>query len=185
MKTARGTRYVAAALVAVLGVAAAPGAAQAKPGDGWRMIERKTTGLVLGISGSSDANGGKVIQWTKDIVGPDKQAAPNQDWLIVDRGNGYISLRNAGTPDWKAMGVSGGRTDNGAPIIQWTYDTSNHDQQWKRVYLPNDTGFFQLKNRKSGKCLAIPGDSPNKGVQAIQYTCITYQLDQLWQWEDR
>jgi hypothetical protein len=176
MHLAKGFRCLAASMAAILGVAAVPSSAQAAPGDGWWMLQNVNSGQFLAVAGSGDANGGRIIQYPGRYQA-NGQASPEQDWFILARGDSKYTLRNAGTPDWKAAGVSGGRRDEGAPVIQWTYNPANEDQQW---YLsPVTLDIFTFVNVNSGKCLAIPRASKEQNVQAVQWRC-TESREQQW-----
>jgi hypothetical protein len=152
MGARRWMRHVSMSVVAVVVAVAVPTAAQADPdtqglsrvtvldpGDGWISLQNWNSGLFLAVAGSSNANGAKVIQYNR-LSQPDGQPIPDQDWLLVGRGNGYFSLRNAGTPDWKALAVAGHSTTSSAKVIQYTYQPSNTDQQWYFHQLAGGSG---------------------------------------------
>ncbi|MFF1907576.1 RICIN domain-containing protein [Kitasatospora sp. NPDC058218] len=81
-----------------------------------------------------------------------------------------FEIRNAITN--KCLEVADWRTDDGAPVRQWTC-TGGDNQKWAWT----DTD--QLVNVHSGKCLEIPGYSTAWGVQAGQWTC-NGGLNQAW-----
>ncbi|MFE6051490.1 RICIN domain-containing protein [Kitasatospora sp. NPDC056446] len=64
----------------------------------------------------------------------------------------------------KCLEVADWRTDDGAPVRQWTC-TGGANQQW--IW----GGDGRLVNVHSGKCLDIPGYSTVWGTQADQWTC--------------
>ncbi|MFJ9949686.1 RICIN domain-containing protein [Kitasatospora sp. NPDC091207] len=72
----------------------------------------------------------------------------------------------------KCLEVADRRTDNGAPVRQWTC-TGGDNQQW--VWTDTD----QLVNVRSGKCLEIPGYSTTWGTRAGQWDC-NGGLNQAW-----
>ncbi len=159
------------------------------PFDGWTSLVNRNSGLVLGIAGSSDANGARVIQWPL-VRMSNGQAIPDQDWLWVRRGSDvHVSFRNAGTwagtpnapGSWKALSIARGSTANGAKAIQWPYSAEIQDQQW--LVDDRGNGYFRLVNVRSGKCLGIPRASTARGVQAIQWSC-NNSHDQQWWWLD-
>ncbi len=187
MGAKRWMRHISMGMVAILAALAAPVAAHAaepdpipfaaaNPDDNWSSVYNGNSGLFLAVAGSSNANGAKVVQYHQ-LLQSNGTPIPDQDWLFVPRGGGYYSLRNAGTSDWKALAVAGHSDENGAKVIQYSYQPSNTDQQWYAN--PLGDNIFQFINRNSGKCLAIPGGSPDAGVQAIQYTC-RVSTEQLW-----
>ena len=75
---------------------------------------------MLDVTGRSTADGAAVVQY-RDTGGT------NQQWLLVDAGNGYVRLvnRNSG----KVLDVTGRSTAEGAPVVQWS-DNGGTNQQW-------------------------------------------------------
>lgn len=137
----------------------------------WVYVVNINSGLVLAVSAGSDANGASVIQW------PALAGAQEQAWTLYGS-EGSVVLRNAGTSSWKAAGVSGSSKANGAKVIQWDYKSGLQDQEWDaRSY---GDGTYDLKNRNSSRCLAIPGGSGTQGTQAIQWTC-SGGFEQRWE----
>ncbi len=70
------------------------------------------------------------------------------------------------------MGIEGASTSSGKKAKQFFCDVRNQPtdhEYWRLVDL--DFGFFGVVNSKSGKCLAVSGDSLNEGAQVIQKTC--------------
>ena len=168
MRTARGFRYIAAAMVAILISAILPSPAQAAPDSFWATIQGEI--FVLGVAGGSHADGAKVIQWTED-------GSPDQRWLFTRRYENVYSIKNA--VSGKAMAVNGGRTNNGAPVIQYTYRGDIEDQMWALDETPY--GNYRIRNVKAwNKCLAIPNDNPYRGTQAIIWECSLNEIDQAW-----
>ncbi|MFF7990957.1 RICIN domain-containing protein [Kitasatospora xanthocidica] len=76
--------------------------------------------------------------------------------------SGQYMIRNAATT--KCLEVADWRTDDGAPVRQWTC-TGGANQQWT-----NGPG-LTIVNVHSGKCLEIPAYSTVWGTQADQWTC--------------
>lgn len=67
--------------------------------------------------------------------------------------------------DWNdAIGVQDGASTSSN--LQWVWN-GGHNQQW--YVLPTDSGYAELVNRNSGKCLAAPGYGA--GQQLIQTAC--------------
>ena len=75
-------------------------------------------------------------------------------YQIVNRNSGLV------------MDVSGGSTNAGAQVIQWT-NHSGLNQQWSLV---PDGNNYQIKNRNSGLVLDVFGGSKNAGANVIQWT---------------
>ncbi|MER7708813.1 RICIN domain-containing protein [Kitasatospora sp. NPDC097605] len=72
----------------------------------------------------------------------------------------------------KCLEVADWRTDDGAPVRQWSCH-GGANQQW----ITTDHG--EIVNVHSGKCLDIPNYSPTPGTQAVQWTC-NRGLNQAW-----
>lgn len=84
----------------------------------------------------------------------------------------------------KCTGISEGRTDDGAPLIQWdcldrsppsyasTYDLTGREQHF--MFLPLTGGAFQIQARHSGKCLTASGHPGN----VVQMPCNAASSDQ-------
>ncbi|MEV6304586.1 RICIN domain-containing protein [Actinoplanes sp. NPDC051861] len=169
-------QFAVAVLAATLGAVAAQAPAQAAPGDGWETITTDMgTGYVLGIAGGSDANGARAITWPALYVSDQAWK-----WQRVGSSVPYVwALLNGGTNPNKALAVSGGREDDGAPIIQYDFNAANPDQLWRQegTWRP---GTFILRNVKSKKCLAVPNGNTAPGVKLIQYGCNDLLADQRW-----
>ncbi|MGW2254958.1 RICIN domain-containing protein [Kitasatospora sp. NPDC001660] len=84
-----------------------------------------------------------------------------------------FELRNQATG--KCLEVADWRTDDGAPVRQWTCH-GGANQQWTA----NSNRL--LINTHSGKCLDVPGASTVWGTQAVQWDCglWTRPANQLW-----
>ena len=65
----------------------------------------------------------------------------------------------------RAVGVDGGRTENGADINLWDYERVDQ-QRFKFVY--NEEGYYTIENIKSGKLLNVVGSDSESGTQVEQ-----------------
>lgn len=72
------------------------------------------------MTGGSTTNGALVAQWTDN-------GGTNQQWQIVDVGDGYSKLINR--KSGKALD-SGGTTVDGAQLTQWT-ENGGDNQKWQ------------------------------------------------------
>jgi hypothetical protein len=106
------------------------------------------------------------VLWNKDpyIAQQEWSNAISGCTLTTNNATRYYQIvnRNSGL----VMDVSGGGTNAGAQVIQWT----NHNglnQQWKLV---PDGAFFQIVNRNSGLVLDVYGGGTTQGVNVIQWT---------------
>ncbi len=66
----------------------------------------------------------------------------------------------------RAVGVDGGRMDNGASINLWDYIRVNQ-QRFKFIY--NDAGYYTIVNIKSGKLLDVVGSGSESGTLVNQW----------------
>ncbi len=66
----------------------------------------------------------------------------------------------------RAVGVDGGRTENGADINLWDYERVDQ-QRFKFVY--NEEGYYTIENIKSGKLLNVVGADSESGTQVEQW----------------
>ncbi len=113
---------------------------------------------------------GADVLWNKDpyIVQQEWSNAINGCTLTtnttINTGQTYYQIvnRNSGL----VMDVSGGSTNAGAQVIQWT-NHSGANQQWALV---PDGSNYQIKNRNSGLVLDVFGGSTNAGANVIQWT---------------
>jgi hypothetical protein len=106
-------------------------------------------------------------QWTM------RQVGSSNFWRIINRKSG------------KCLNVQGGSTANSARIIQYTCGGSEttNDQWYLRYKLKYDGhDYYQIENRKSGKCLNVPGASSANSVDLIQYTCSSTARNDKWTW---
>lgn len=93
--------------------------------------------------------------------------APNANYKIVNRKSG------------KAAAVMYGSTYEGATLIQWPFDSSSLDQQWR--FVDAGDGYYKIMNRKSGLYLALQGGSANDGTLYCQWSYSNDYPDQQWQ----
>lgn len=105
-------------------------------------------------------NGNTVDIWTCN------NGADSQHWTF--QANGTI---HAGTSSY-CLGVSGGGTSNGTPIILYNCD-GHTSQQWKIK------ANGQLVNQNSGTCLNTPGNSTTNGTQLTIWDC-NGNLQEQW-----
>jgi hypothetical protein len=102
-------------------------------------------------------NHGYIVQeeWSNAISGCTLNSSiATKYYEIVNRNSGLV------------MDISGGATNAGAHVIQWT----NHiglSQQWALV---TDGSYDQIVNRNSGLVLDVSGGGTNGGAQVIQWT---------------
>jgi hypothetical protein len=130
-------------------------------------LVNKNSGLELGISGASTANGAIATQQTADT-------SLNHQWQLEPAGDGYYKIfnRNSG----KVLGISGMSTADGARALQWD-DNGTADHLWKVV--DDSGGYCKLVNKNSGKVLGIAGTPTGAGAEALQWSD-NGTADHLW-----
>ncbi|WP_299313685.1 T9SS type A sorting domain-containing protein [uncultured Aquimarina sp.] len=85
----------------------------------------------------------------------------NQQWIEIDRGNGYYTYQKMDT-DYALDG--GGIGDNEENVYLWVVSENNHNQHWQKVDVGG--GAFKLIIR-SDPSLAIDGGSGGSNLQNI------------------
>lgn len=146
---------------------AAAGTIQGNDGEIYKIINRNS-GKLLDVASNSTADGAKIIQW------PDNGGL-NQQWEIVDLGNGYHKIVSRSSS--KLIEVKGWSTENGAEVDQWS-DTGGANQHW--AFIDAGNGYYRIINQNSGKALNVVNSSTSDGAKLEQWT------DNAWssqQWE--
>jgi Ricin-type beta-trefoil lectin domain-like len=89
--------------------------------SGWQQLINGN-GLCLGVQGGGDAQGTRIVAFTCLGTGH-----PDQYWTVGDDGYGGNNILNYeaySDPNTSVslIGVGGGSTANGAPVVLWYYD---------------------------------------------------------------
>ena len=128
-------------------------------------IVNRNSGLVLGVSGGSQANGTQLLQWTDS-------GAADQAWHVTTTsGVTKFGNRNSG----QVIGIWQGGTAEGADAVQWL-DTGATDQRWT---LEATGSYYKILNANSGMVLGVNGASTTAGAAIVQWAD-TGSLDQQW-----
>jgi hypothetical protein len=93
---------------------------------------------------------------------------PYQQWRLAWTDSGWFELVVAATGE--CLEVGGGSLDDNHKVVTNVCNGTDN-QQWTQVPAPVDGGYVFLVARHSGKCLAIPSQSPAVGANPIQYAC--------------
>ncbi|ENH96334.1 secreted pectate lyase [Gracilibacillus halophilus YIM-C55.5] len=133
----------------------------------YKLVNRNS-GKALEVYEWSNADGGNIVQY-------DDLGGMNQQWRIVDVGEGHHKFLNIHSG--KAMEVTNWSTDNGASVTQWT-DWNGESQQWEIVDLGN--GYVKIINRYSGKALEVFEWSTDNGANIVQWDDLGGE-NQQWQ----
>ena len=129
-------------------------------------IKSKLNGWYLNLENGVGANGENVnIEEGAEVR--------TQEFLIerIDE-DGTETILNGTTNkiitklSGRAVGVDGGRTENGADINLWDYERVDQ-QRFKFVY--NEEGYYTIENIKSGKLLNVVGSGSESGTQIEQW----------------
>ena len=118
--------------------------------------KRNAIGFALDGGGANPINGQNVYLWAEN------ENNVNQQWLEIDRGDGYYSYQKQGTN--YCIDGNGGGADR-QNVYLWQCATNNQNQHWKKV--STDSGFFQLVKRNSPG-FALDGGSGGANAQNVQ-----------------
>ena len=130
----------------------------------YKLVNRNS-GMVLGVSGGSQANGAQLIQWADT-------GAEDQAWHVTTTsGLTKFGNRNSG----QVIGIYQGSTTEGADAVQWL-DTGATNQEWT---LEATGSYYKILNSNSGMVLGVNGGSTTEGASIVQWDD-TGTLDQQW-----
>lgn len=140
-------------------------ATAALPGRPWG-IELGTYWKCLEVQGGSTANSAQVQLWTCSYSEGD-----HRFWYMEQVTPIYWHIWNY--KSGKCMNVKGASMSNRAKVIQYPCGGINtHNDQWYLdLYDDGTPDLYQIRNRKSGKCLNVEGATTVNGADLIQYTC--------------
>lgn len=89
----------------------------------------------------------------------------NDEWKLTFLGTNECQIRNLRSD--KLLVVKDGSTAVGAEIVQYE-DRGTANEVWFLEYSTIDTKYFRLKNKNSGKYLAVSADSKAENYKLIQ-----------------
>ena len=116
--------------------------------------KRSAQGFALD-GGHGAANGQNVYLWGQ------RSTNVNQQWIEINRGNGFYSYQKQGTNHC----IDGGRGGTlRQSVYLWQCSGNNKNQHWKKV--STDSGFFQLIKRNASE-FAINGGSGGANGQNV------------------
>nr|MBX2849414.1 RICIN domain-containing protein [Acidiferrobacterales bacterium] len=117
--------------------------------------KRNAQGFAID-GGKGAANAQNVYLWTENVNNV------NQQWIEIDRGNGYYSYQKQGT-DYCIDGNNGG--ENRQNVYLWLCSDNNQNQHWQKV--STNSGFFKLVKRNAPG-FALDGGSNGENGQNVQ-----------------
>jgi ricin-type beta-trefoil lectin protein len=130
-------------------------------------IMNRHSNKALDVTERSNQDGADIQQWSY-------ADQPNQNWDIIDLGNGEAAIisRQSG----RALTVQGGRDNNGANIIQRTWN-GTPQQRWRL----EDTGgnYYRIVSVDNGKVLDVTQAGKQDGAN-IQLWDYANQSNQQW-----
>ena len=118
------------------------------------MVKRNATGFAID-GGRGGVSGQSVYLWEEN----DNNA--NQQWVEIDRGNGFYSYEKRGT-NYCIDGNNGGA--NGQDAFLWTCAASNQNQHWKKVSAADGT--YRLEKRNSPR-YSLDGNRGGASAQNV------------------
>lgn len=116
--------------------------------------KRNAQGFAIDGQGGAE-NGQSVYLWTENTNNV------NQQWIEIDRGNGYYSYQKQETNHCLDGGGGGA---NNQDVYLWECGENNQNQHWEKV--STDSGFFKLIKRNAPG-FAINGGSGGAAGQNV------------------
>jgi hypothetical protein len=116
---------------------------------------------VIAVPGASTADDVQLETWAS-------QGHPDQFWRFDYTNFGYQQIVNVNSG--KCVGVRGGSTTQGAPIVQFTCN-GRDDQLWARAGIDGSFSYETFINLNSGMCIGIAGNSTSQGAKLVQWPC--------------
>lgn len=125
-----------------------------------------SSGLVLDNMGSTmnDAN---------IFLSQPKSDSKSQAWKIIPMQGGRYRLVNA----LSLLGFDNGGGSQEQPVLQWTADTSNENQQW--IFTRTAAGRYTIKSAASGLWLGLM-EAPQPGKAACQVKLKAGEKPEEW-----
>ncbi len=135
------------------------------------IIRSRNSHLVLDVPDGSSENGVQIQQFRLHGDGSSDwpEVAPNQQWEQLQLANGFYLIVNLNSG--KALDVSGGSVEPGAPIIQHQVH-GGYNQQWRRIDVLHKLGtppIYRYISRHSNMALDVAGGSMEDQAPIIQY----------------
>jgi ricin-type beta-trefoil lectin protein len=130
-------------------------------------IMNRHSNKALDVTERSNQDGANIQQWSY-------ADQPNQNWDVVDLGNGEAAIisRQSG----RALTVQGGRDNNGANIIQRSWN-GTPQQRWRLE--PTGGDYYRIVSVDNGKCLDVTSQGRQDGAN-IQLWDYANQANQQW-----
>jgi ricin-type beta-trefoil lectin protein len=136
------------------------------------------SGLCLGLAGGSSAPGTDAVLWNCN-------GHPDQQWSIRSTTTNSLGFKfdqfesNDGA---LCLGVAGGSTAEGAKLVGWTCDGTDHEDQWWRVQPVGcgDQYNDAFQNLKDGWVMGTQGGNLTEGTDVVQWKTQGLCNNQVW-----
>ncbi len=119
--------------------------------------------------GGGGSNGQNVYLWTAN------KNNRNQQWVEIDRGNGYYSYQKRGT-NYCIDGGNGGA--NGQNAFLWNCQENNRNQQWQKLAV--NGGRYKLVKRNASGFALNGGNSGTNGQNVNLYDSSNSSQNLQW-----
>ncbi len=130
----------------------------------------KGNALGFGIDGrNGGANGQNVYLWSHNANNQ------NQQWIEINRGNGFYSYKKNNT-NYCLDGGNGG--SNGQNVYLWNCSSGNQNQHWRKVNLGG--GKFRLEKRNAPGFSIDGGNGGANGQNIFLYNSNNNNGNQQW-----
>ncbi|RZU51414.1 ricin-type beta-trefoil lectin protein [Krasilnikovia cinnamomea] len=129
-------------------------------------LRNANSGQCLAIGNSAVEDGAHALQWPCT-------EGKEQKWTVKWRNRGK-GVKNAFS---SLCAGTGAVTANGAHAVQQACDDAN-DAEWQ--LRATTGGYVEIRNDRSGQCLAIGGGSKDDGAHALQWRCQENHGEQQW-----
>ena len=130
-------------------------------------IMNRHSNKALDVTERSNQDGANIQQWSY-------ADQPNQNWDVIDLGNGEAAIisRQSG----RALTVQGSRDSNGANIIQQSW-RGTPQQRWRLEQIGGD--YYRIVSVDNGKCLDVTQEGKRDGAN-IQLWDYANHANQQW-----
>lgn len=130
-------------------------------------IMNRHSDKAMDVTERSNQDGANIQQWSY-------ADQPNQNWDVIDLGNGAAAIisRQSG----KALTVRGSRDNNGANIIQQSWRGSPQ-QRWRLEQ--NGGDYYRIVSEDNGKCLDVTEEDKQDGARIQLWDC-SNKANQQW-----
>ena len=131
-------------------------------------IVNKKSGKLLDVYGALKVNNTPIIQWNANN-------GANQKWRFISVGSGYVKIvaQNSGKE------VACHRTTNNSLVYQYDYAPGGA-KDWK-IECVNNSGYYKITHRLSGKVLDVKNGSSTDGQNIVISNFNANNNSQLWQ----